>query len=143
MALVVGTNSWITLAEAETYFSERIQADPWDNLPDDATKEKYLISAYHWIKDYPGVTAPASSASEAVKRAQAEGALFLISFYDEINNRDALYSAGVRDFKKSKWEEELAEQTLPKTVTNPLCSGGFYNGGAAAMFTLTDSNTCY
>jgi len=143
MALVVGTNSWISLAEAETYFSERIEADPWDDLPDDATKEKYLISAYRWLFYYTGITAPASADEDAVKYGQAEAALFLISFYDERNNRDALYSSGVRDFTKSKWKETLEQQTLPETIVNYFENVGYFDGGEAAMVTVSDDNDCY
>lgn len=143
MALVVGTNSWISLAEAETYFSERIESEPWDNLPDDVTKEKYLISAYRWLFYYTGITAPASATEDAVKYGQCDAALFMISFYDDYNNRTALYAAGVRDFKKSKWEEELAKATLPDTIINYFDNAGYWDGGEAAMVDVSDDNTCY
>lgn len=44
MAIQVGTNSYVTLDEAEQYFSERLYTDEWDNA-DAATKEKALLMA--------------------------------------------------------------------------------------------------
>ncbi len=42
MAVIVGTNSYITVAEADAYFAERYGYDKWDLEPD---KEGALISA--------------------------------------------------------------------------------------------------
>lgn len=44
MALVVGTNSYINVADAEAYFAERLHVDPWDTADAD-TKAKALITA--------------------------------------------------------------------------------------------------
>jgi hypothetical protein len=142
MALAVGTNSWVTRAEADTYLADRIGTDLWDALTD-ANKDKYLVTAYYWIINYPGVTATASDTDQNLKNAQIEAALFLVSFYDDLNSRSGLYTSGVRRFTKSKWSETLEKQTLPPSVENPLSEGGFYNGGSAACITLTDTNTCY
>lgn len=50
MAVVKGTNSYVSLAEAESYFAERIDTDAWDTAtaPD---KEKALITATRLIDD--------------------------------------------------------------------------------------------
>lgn len=47
MALVVGTNSYVTVAEADLYFTDRLYSDDWLDLnPDpDGVKDKSLISA--------------------------------------------------------------------------------------------------
>ncbi|ADQ04402.1 hypothetical protein Calow_0834 [Caldicellulosiruptor owensensis OL] len=44
MAIQVGTNSYVDIEFADSYFSERLYADEWDNA-DTATKEKALITA--------------------------------------------------------------------------------------------------
>lgn len=44
MALYVGTNSFVTLGEAEQYFADKLYADEWHNA-DDITKEKALKEA--------------------------------------------------------------------------------------------------
>ena len=50
MAVVKGTNSYASLAEAEAYFAERIDTEAWDTAtaPD---KEKALITATRLIDD--------------------------------------------------------------------------------------------
>lgn len=44
MALYVGTNSYVTIAEADEYFAGKLYADEWHNT-DDTTKEKALKEA--------------------------------------------------------------------------------------------------
>lgn len=44
MALVVGTNSYINVADADIYFEHAIHADAWDAAPA-ATKESALVTA--------------------------------------------------------------------------------------------------
>jgi hypothetical protein len=45
MALVVGTNSYISVADADTYFSDRLNADEWTGTD----KDKALIQATKMI----------------------------------------------------------------------------------------------
>lgn len=57
MALVVGTNSYISVADADTYFSNRLYSDNWDDALT-ADKEAALIQAtreldlmFNWYGD--------------------------------------------------------------------------------------------
>lgn len=68
MALVVGTNSYITLVEAESYLAEEINTVAWNAL-DDTTKENYLIVAYNYIQTL-GMTVP-DPTPDCVKQSQA------------------------------------------------------------------------
>lgn len=140
MAIVVGTNSWLTLAEAESYFSTRINSTAWSGLPDNATKEKYLISAFNWIYYDPAFTAPSTADDDAVKYGQCEGALFLITYGDEYYKRDALIASGVTSFDYSKWSEDLGEIVKPAAIFNFFLAVGYYRGGIA-MTILEDPST--
>lgn len=55
MALTVGTNSYISLEDAKTYFADRLNSIEWDNAAD-ADKSKALIQATQIIdqKDFKG-----------------------------------------------------------------------------------------
>lgn len=44
MALAKGTNSYVTLAEATTYFGDRLDAGAWDDA-DDARRSQALVTA--------------------------------------------------------------------------------------------------
>lgn len=46
MAFVVGTNSYISVANADAYFSERLYSSTWDALSLATDKEIALISAF-------------------------------------------------------------------------------------------------
>lgn len=139
MALVVGTDTWITLAEAETYFAKRPKTEPWDSL-DDPTKESWLFLSYQWIINDPAFEAPASSTATGVKYGQAEGALFLINSYDDYAMRDTLISSGVERFEYSKWKEDLGSLSKPLWVRQPFQDEGFFNGGIVGI-NLCDPST--
>lgn len=51
LTLTVDENSYISLADAESYFEERLNASVWDNA-DDTTKKKALITATKHIDYY-------------------------------------------------------------------------------------------
>ena len=135
--IIVGTNSWVTLAEAETYFEARPQSTGWDSLTTDDQKNQYRIFAFNWLFYDPGFLAPASATQQAVKNGQCEAAEFLITNYAEWAKRDALIASGVKDFQYSKWRETLGEVTKPNIVINYFSSVGFY-GGANFFAQLQD-----
>lgn len=139
MAIDVGTNSWVTLAEAETYFSDHIGSTPWDALTD-SNKSKYLITAYRWIYYDSAFPVPASSSETAVKNAQCEAALFLINYYTGHNKREALIAGGVKEFEYGKRREDLTSVKKPQTVIDMLSSVGYYASGVA-LFEVTNDET--
>lgn len=47
MAFVVGTNSYISIADADIYFSERLYTESWDILSVSTDKEIALITAFN------------------------------------------------------------------------------------------------
>lgn len=141
MAIAVGTNSWVTLAEADTYFSTHIGSAPWDAL-NDTDKEKYLITAYNWIYYDSSFDVPAASTETAVKYGQCEAALFLINYYAEYSKRDALIASGVTSFEYGKRSEDLGAVQKPDTVINYFSSVGLYSGGVA-FFCVSNSETDY
>jgi len=142
MSITVGTNSWITLADAEIYFSTRIGVTEWDALATDEIKEKYLITAYNWIYYDSAFNVPATSTETAVKYGQCEAALFLVSYYTDMDKHDALIASGVNRFKYGEREEDLGSITKPKSVIDFYSSVGMYSGGVA-FFSVSNSETDY
>jgi hypothetical protein len=134
MAVVVGTNSWATIAEADSYFGSRAGSTAWFELPDTPptpgqdSKETFLATAFFWLLDYSGFALTAEASSSAVKRAQFEAALFLLQYREDYEARAAKIAGGVTQISMSKWSETLSEQTLPKRITTILlASGADYN----------------
>ena len=140
--IIVGTNSWVTLAEADTYFESRAQSDSWTALSTD-NKNIYLITAFNWIFYDPGFLAPASSTNQAVKNGQCEAALYLIDYGVEHEKREALLSMGVENFKYSKWSEKLGETKKPDSVTNYFNYAGFYVGANVLIQTTELDESSY
>jgi hypothetical protein len=60
MALVLNTNSYVTIADADAYFTTRIDADEWVSAEDEL-KEQALVTATQLIDDRPWVGAAVSS----------------------------------------------------------------------------------
>lgn len=143
MALVVGENSWVTVAEADDYLSLRMGAAEWFALPTsaapgEASKELYLVSAYQYLIAYPGTSLLPEDDDQAIKDAQCEMALFLQQYGDEYARRQALMDSGVQEFTASRdWKEKLSESDLPQNVKNLLLSIGRLSGSGGGFVTFT------
>jgi hypothetical protein len=139
MSITVGTDSWVTLAEANTYFESHIGSAPWDALTENE-KEKYLKSAYRWIFYDNAFTVSAASTETGVKYGQCEAALFLINYYTEYDKHDAMGAMGIKKFRYSKRSEDLSEVKKPASVINYFSSLALYSGGVA-LFEVSNDET--
>jgi hypothetical protein len=117
--IVVGTNSWVTITEADDYLDGKLGADAWASLSN-SLKTQCLITAYRWLFYHPDLNIPASSTSETVKAAQIELAWWIYNYYAGFQKRGALIASGVEEFDLSKWSETLKAQDLPYEVANIL-----------------------
>ncbi|GAF85062.1 unnamed protein product [marine sediment metagenome] len=141
MALVVGTNSWATLVEADLYLTDRIHAEVWFTLldtpanPGEESKESYLISAFYWLSGSPQLEIPASSTAANVKIAQIEGAFFLQEHYEALNERRAAIATGLDSFRYSKRMENLSASDLkiPDYILGMLGEFGTMNTTAILL----------
>jgi hypothetical protein len=71
MALVLNTNSYVAIDDADTYFETRIDSASWENAAD-SLKEDALVTATQIIDDNPWIgTAVSSSQALAWPRKQA------------------------------------------------------------------------
>lgn len=144
MSLVVGTNSWATVSEADTYLEDIAGTEDWFNLDDDPgvnqgaeSKSTYLVSAFRFLMYHPnldGLTADLTS--DQVKNAQIEMALFLSRYQGDFEERQSLVSSGVESFKAGRWEEDYSTSypSLPGKVF-ALLSDYFvaYGSGVAQL----------
>lgn len=86
------TYGWVTLAEANTFFSTRFGAD--DYWISGADKDGALTTAYNWLVGCGKFGFP-TTATQAMKDAQCEMALFLIQHQPDIDLRMGLQAQGV------------------------------------------------
>ena len=119
MALTVGTNSWVTVAEADAYFADHFGRSAWAGLAN-SVKEQLLISAYRWIQQQAIFSISPTSTADAVKQAQYETAWYIYKYFDNHEDRRALITQGVKRFQISKFEEELEEAGFPKFIKDIL-----------------------
>ena len=127
MALVVGQNSWVTIAEGDTYLTDRIDSLDWFNLVDTGnpgamSKTVLLASSFHWLQGDPSVTLSSTLTDDNVKNAQIEGALFLMKYSLELQAKRAFLSFGGMSFRLSKrWETfSLKGLTIPVHIIGLL-----------------------
>lgn len=121
MALVVGTNSWATVAEADDYFSTKYgAASIWGPLDTTTEKEPLLISAYNWIQQQSKFSISPTETADIVKQAQYETAWYIYNYKTAHDKRNALYSSGVREFDISKWGEKLEMPVFPVDISDML-----------------------
>jgi len=102
-------NSWVTMAEANIYFGERIGADKY--WVTGTNKEQALITAYRQLINTDGYSFP-DTPTINMKYAQCEQALFLLAFSDEIFRRGSLQAQGVVEAGIVK-EKYVFEQGVP------------------------------
>lgn len=130
--LIVDTNSWVTLAEANSYLDEVYGASAWIGLSDDV-KKRCLISAYRWINRLTNYSI--SIATVKVKYAQIELAWYIYQYNDTHKKHEALVAQGVKDFDLSKFSESLSSKTgLPKSVEDLLDDYDIGSGGYLPLF---------
>lgn len=119
MALTVGTNSWVTVTEANDYFLTSYGRSVWASLSN-SEKETLLISAYNWIQQQSIFSISATSTDSAVKQGQYETSWYIYSYWNQTEDRRALYAQGVREFKISKFSEKLEPPEFPQHIIDIL-----------------------
>lgn len=117
--VVVGVNSWVTIAEADAYFEAKWGAAKWASLTL-TQKAQLLISACRWIRQQSTLSVTLSSTAELVKNAQLEAAWFIYQWFDEYEKRRALTSSGVRSWKALDASETLAAVEFPAFLSDML-----------------------
>lgn len=131
--IIVTTNSWVTLIEADDYLDEKSSATAWASLGDD-DKSRHLISAYRWINRIPDYDI--SVVTDNLKFAQIELAWYLYVNGDTHQKHEALQAQGVKSFDISKFSEDLSGTTgLPPIVQDLLDE---YNTNAGGYFPTID-----
>jgi hypothetical protein len=91
--LIIGTNSWLTVAEADAYMDVRFGS--WEFWTDDTNKEAALITAYKKIVQSGFFDSLPDTANENLKDAQCEMALYLIMEGGDLLRRAGLQAQGV------------------------------------------------
>ena len=112
MAFTVGTDTWITVEEADGYLKYRMGTDEWFNLqaegaPGTLSKESILGTACRELLNVPTLDISMSASGDNVKNAQAEMALFLTLHFDELDDRRAGIATGLNSFILGKRREDL------------------------------------
>ena len=107
MSLTVGTNSWCTVAEADSFLDDWYGASSWASLTN-AVKEDLLITAFWKIYTNKNYTIAKSATDENVKNAQAITAFYIYENNASIKKRLALQGQGVTEFEISKFREKLS-----------------------------------
>ncbi len=129
--VVVGVNSWCTIAEADAYFEAKFGASAWSPLSV-SQKTQLLITACRWIRQQSQFSVELSSTAELVKHAQLEAAWFVFQWFDEYEKRRALTSSGVRAWKALDASETLEAVGFPAFIADMLSDFTTGVGGVIA-----------
>lgn len=139
MALTLGVNSWVTVAQADAFLGDRIGTAPWFALEETATepgeesKETYLTTAYQWLSGAYGIGADAA-APQSLQDAQTLAANWLIGNREDYEKRESLVASGVEEFEWSRWNEKLGDVAVPRFISDLMIGLGI--GGANAAVQL-------
>lgn len=91
--LTVDTNSWISESDANDYMDSRFGS--WEFWDDATNKTAALITAYKRIKETGSFVNLPDEATQNMKDAQCEMALFLAAEGGDILRRNALQAQGI------------------------------------------------
>lgn len=120
--IIVGTNSWVTEAAANTYFEGRIHGDDyWTNSASDNIPA--LITAYKWLMSGKYSLAASATAAQPIKDAQCEMALFLLQHQPDLDLRMGLQAQGViaAGVVKERYKDDnYVEMPIPPIVQQLL-----------------------
>jgi hypothetical protein len=133
ITITVGTNSWVTLTEANDYLESQF-GNNWDSITSDDDKKKCLITAFWLIYTWPDYSIPKTSTEENVKYAQIKLADWIYSNYSDWKEHGAMIAAGIKSFALPKWRETLIDQGLPFEVQSLLNDSLINSGGYFATF---------
>ena len=125
MSLTVGSNSYVTVAQANTYLQDRMGTLAWFALeetgaPGVTSKEVLLVTAYNWLLGSPTLDLPAVSSETLLMNAQIESALYLLTYYSGIDSRRAKRAQGVESFKLGDRSETFVEGSQSEIPSNIL-----------------------
>ena len=150
MAFVVGTNSYISVANADAYFADRLNGESWEVL-DNSTKQRALVSAsgqisLRLISDCQLPLAPADINAQ-VANASAEYALLLAE--DPTILSQANTGTNTKRVRAGSAEVEFFQPRrgtrFPNIVTELLVASECLSTGSAATapqgFGLDDEST--
>ena len=101
MALTIGVNSYISVAQADDHFEFVIQETKQWAEQDSTTKEKYIVSAFREISEI------SFASIDKAEREQLRLLEMLFLDYDEFMKRKHLRMSGVKQFKNKEWEEKF------------------------------------
>lgn len=144
MAIVVGTNSWVTIAEADTYLTNKNLATNWFALddnpvnPGETSKESFLVEVFYRLLYNVNYSLTENVINTAVKNAQIEFAFFLLNNYKGYIKREALTASGVSSFTYSKWKESLSKIKTPWIVEGMLQKSGYSSSNFLEDITVED-----
>lgn len=119
MGLVLHQNSWVTLIEANTYLSDKVDSSIWTTNP--TLNSNYLIEAFWLLYTSKMFTIPKNSTNQNVKNAQCEMAFWLKENYTDYKKRKALQNQGVKEFSIDGFKEIYDRQAIiPEIVAGML-----------------------
>ena len=119
MSLTLGTNTWITLANAELYMATRLGASTFWHTA--IAKEAALVTAYNMLVNC-GLFEIPSEVSANMEQAQCEMALFLLQHGADMDARMGLQAQGVSQagIVQETYGKEVEGIPLPPIVKQLL-----------------------
>lgn len=90
--LTVPTDSWITRADADTYFKTRLRSSAWKDASEDDKNSSLVTAKIQLAAVFSGMP---SDATQAMAKANCEQALFLLQQGGDNDMRGALQAQGV------------------------------------------------
>lgn len=133
---MAGEIGFISIAQADAYFSTRLSATAWTGIVDDsghATKMAALTTAYNrlffsGLFSLPVLSVATAAQLEILEKAQCETALYLLTHIADEDRRKGLQAQGVIEagiVQEVYAEGDLMKLPIPSIVQTMLEKAGF------------------
>ena len=121
-AIVVGTNSWISIVNADIYMGSRFRSDDWELLSA-KDKTKLLVSAYYQLSTC-GLFEFPSDITINMLNAQCEMALFILKHQEDADARKGLQAQGVisAGIVQETYDKDMLQQLPIPPIVKGLLS---------------------
>jgi len=122
---------WLTVAEATTYFSTRLNSDLW-TAATDANKTAALTTSWKrilYLKDYTIPSSPTAAQEAILADAECELAYYMLIHLEDEDRRKGLQAQGVTGagvVKESYDKDKAGEIPVPPIVLQMLDSFATY-----------------
>lgn len=127
--VIVSTNSWCTIAYADSYFDGQYNRSAWASLSLN-DRSRLLIHSFTWINQQTDFVIAPTDSSVKVKQAQCEAAWFIRGYFEYYEKNRAMIESGLTSHRDMDFSENFQKEIkFPPFIAQMLSPYATGSGG--------------